>query len=130
MQRGYVVTTEDDPDELIYAGFSKETAKTFIENFEKYLGGYDIARWTDPRGGYFISMYVEPGCAKRVHQLARSAGVTLTPAGATYPYGRDPDDSNIRIAPTFPEVSELKEISKILCTCIKIAAAEKYLGIR
>ncbi len=100
------------------------------QNFEKYLGGYDIARWTNPRGGYFISMYVEPGCAKRVHQLARSAGVTLTPAGATYPYGRDPDDSNIRIAPTFPEVSELKEISKILCTCIKIAAAEKYLGIR
>ena len=60
-----------------------------------------------------------------MYQLARSVGVALTPAGATYPYGRDPDDSNIRIAPTFPEVAELKTISKILCNCIKIAAAEK-----
>ena len=97
------------------------------DTLDRHLTGYDIARWTNPKGGYFISLYVEKGCARRVYQLARGVGVTLTPAGATYPYGRDPDDSNIRIAPTFPEVAELKTISKILCNCIKIAAAEKYL---
>ena len=103
--------------------------ETVERTFDKYLSGLDIARWTTPRGGYFISLYVENGCAKRVYQLARSAGVTLTPVGATYPYGRDPEDSNIRIAPTFPEIGELKQISKILCTCIKIASAEKHLAM-
>ncbi len=94
---------------------------------DKHLSGLDVARWNCPRGGYFISMYVMPGCAKRVYQLARGVGVTLTPAGATYPYGRDPEDSNLRIAPTFPEPGELKTATKILCTCTKIAAAEKLL---
>ena len=71
--------------------------------FDKHLSGLDIAHWNNPRGGYFISMYVMPGCAKRVYQLARSVGVTLTPAGAAYPYGRDPEDSNLRQkAPLFP----------------------------
>ena len=68
-----------------------------------------------------------PGCAKRVYQLCRSVGVTLTPAGATYPYGRDPEDANLRIAPSFPELSELRLATNILCTCEKIAAAEKLL---
>jgi len=95
--------------------------------FSDKLEGYDIAHWSNPRGGYFISLYVEPGCAKRVYQLARSAGVTLTPAGSTYPYGRDPQDSNLRIAPTFPELEELKPATEILCTCIKLATAEKML---
>lgn len=98
--------------------------------FEKKLEGLDIAEWTKPLGGYFISLNVYPGCAKRVYQLARSVGVTLTTAGATYPYGRDPEDSNLRIAPSFPELTELKQATEILCLCVRIAAAEKILAER
>lgn len=91
------------------------------------LGGLDIAHWSEPRGGYFISLYVPEGCARRVYQLARSVGVTLTTAGSTYPYGRDPHNSNLRIAPSYPETDELKLAIEILCSCIKLAAAEKLL---
>jgi len=95
--------------------------------FHDRLDGFDIAHWTEPRGGYFISLYVMNGCARRVYQLARSVGVTLTPAGSTYPYSRDPQDSNLRIAPSFPELDEIKQATEILCTCIKIAALEKLI---
>lgn len=96
--------------------------------FDKHLSGLDIANWNEPRGGYFISLNVMPGCAKRVYQLARSVGVTLTPAGAAFPYGRDPEDTNLRIAPTFPELRDLRLAINILCTCVKVAAAEKLLS--
>ncbi len=95
--------------------------------FHDKLDGFDIAHWTEPKGGYFISLYVMNGCARRVYQLARSVGVTLTPAGSTYPYSRDPQDSNLRIAPSFPELDEIKKATEILCTCIKIAALEKLI---
>ena len=95
--------------------------------FHKYLDDLGIAHWTEPRGGYFISLYVREGCARRVYQLARSVGVTLTTAGSTYPYGRDPKDSNLRIAPTYPEPEELELAIKILCSCIRLACAEKLL---
>ena len=95
--------------------------------FETELSGLDIAHWSTPKGGYFISLYVSEGCARRVYQLARSVGVTLTAAGSTYPYGRDPHDSNLRIAPTFPENDELKQAIEILCACVKLAAAEKLM---
>jgi len=95
--------------------------------FEKQLGGLDVASWTKPRGGYFLTLYVMEGCARRVYQLCRSVGVTLTPAGSVYPYSRDPADSALRIAPTFPEPEELKQAVEILSCCIKIAAAEKLL---
>lgn len=99
-----------------------------VENtFERELSDLGIAHWTSPRGGYFISLYVMEGCARRVYQLARSVGVTLTTAGSTYPYGRDPHDSNLRIAPTYPETEELKQAIEILCSCIKVACAEKIL---
>lgn len=99
-----------------------------VENeFESRLGGYGIARWTKPHGGYFISLYVTEGCARRVYQLARSVGVTLTTAGSTYPYGRDPYNSNLRIAPSYPELDELQQAIEILCSCIKVACAEKIL---
>jgi len=97
------------------------------EIFHAQLDGLDIAHWTEPRGGYFLSLYVPEGCARRVYQLARSVGVTLTTAGSTYPYGRDPQNSNLRIAPTFPEPDELKLAVEILCCCVKLAAAEKLL---
>jgi len=95
--------------------------------FELELKGYDIAHWSNPLGGYFISLYVTEGCARRVYQLARSVGVTLTTAGSTYPYGRDPHNSNLRIAPTYPENEELKQAIEILCSCIRLACAEKIL---
>ncbi len=99
-----------------------------VENlFRSELGGLDIAHWTEPKGGYFISLYVPDGCARRVYQLARSVGVTLTTAGSTYPYGRDPHNNNLRIAPTVPENDELKLAIEILCSCIRLAAAEKML---
>ena len=99
-----------------------------VENkFEENLGGLGIAHWTKPRGGYFIILYVNNGCARRVYQLARSVGVTLTTAGSTYPYGRDPYDANLRIAPSYPELDELSQAIEILCSCIKVACAEKIL---
>lgn len=98
------------------------------DTFSKELGGLGIAAWTTPRGGYFISLDVMEGCARRVYQLARSVGVTLTSAGATYPYGRDPRDTNLRIAPTFPAEDELKTAIEILCACVKLACAEKLMN--
>ncbi len=96
-----------------------------LNTLEKELGDTGIAQWTSPRGGYFISLDVHPGCAKRVCELVAELGVTLTPAGATFPYRRDPEDKNIRIAPTFPPNDELMLASEILCLCVKLAAIEK-----
>ena len=96
-----------------------------LSTLEKELGGLDIASWTKPNGGYFFSLNVLNGCAKRVAQLCKDAGVVLTPAGASFPYGKDPDDRNIRIAPTFPSLSDLEQAAKVLCLCVKLAAAEK-----
>lgn len=87
-----------------------------------------FARWNDPKGGYFVSLHAMPGTAKRVWQLCKEAGVTLTGAGATYPYRQDPEDSNLRIAPSLPPVEELEKAMDVLCTCLKLAALEKLLG--
>ncbi len=95
---------------------------------EEELGCCGIARWTRPKGGYFISLDTQPGCAKRVVSLCREAGVVMTPAGSTFPCGIDPDDTNIRIAPTYPSLEELESAAKILCLCVKIAAAEKMMA--
>lgn len=99
-----------------------------LKAFSDELGGKGIAEWTNPNGGYFISLNVLNGCAKRTVELCKEAGVVLTPAGATYPYGKDPDDSNIRIAPTFPPVEELELAVDLLCTSVQLAAAEKLLA--
>lgn len=96
-----------------------------LDAFNTKLSGKGIAEWTVPNGGYFISLDVYPGCAKRTVQLCKEAGVTLTGAGATYPYGKDPEDKNIRIAPTFPSRDELCKAVEILCLCVEISAVEK-----
>ena len=83
--------------------------------------------WTRPKGGYFISLDVGEGCAKRVVALAKDAGVVLTPAGATHPYGKDPEDRTIRIAPTFPELAEVTQAAEGVAICVLLAAAEKGL---
>ena len=87
-----------------------------------------FAHWNDPKGGYFVSLYTMPGTAKRVWQLCKEAGVTMTNAGATYPYGNDPQDSNLRIAPSLPPVEELEQAMEVFTTCLKLAALEKLLA--
>lgn len=96
-----------------------------VEKLESQLGGYGIAQWIKPNGGYFVSVDVLDGCAKRVVQLCKEAGVVLTGAGATFPYGNDPKDSNIRLAPTLPPVEELEVAMDLFCICTKLAALEK-----
>ncbi|NLW47480.1 MAG: aminotransferase class I/II-fold pyridoxal phosphate-dependent enzyme [Firmicutes bacterium] len=99
-----------------------------LETFELELGGKKIAEWTKPNGGYFISLNTLDGCAKKVVALAAEAGVVLTSAGATYPYGNDPFDRNIRIAPSFPPLGELKKAMEIVAVCIQLASVDKLLG--
>ena len=96
-----------------------------LDALDREIAPLEIAHWTRPQGGYFISFYAMPGTAKRALALCKEAGVTMTGAGATYPYGRDPQDSNIRIAPSLPPVEELKQAMEIFCLCIRIAALEK-----
>ena len=92
------------------------------------LEGLGIAEWTKPRGGYFVNLDVLPGTAKRVYKLMQDAGVTLTSVGATYPYGIDPLDRNLRIAPTYPTDDEVKQATEILALTVKIAALEYYMA--
>jgi DNA-binding transcriptional MocR family regulator len=97
---------------------------------EAELGDKNIAWWNKPNGGYFISFNTLPGCASASLKLAKEAGVVMTPAGATYPYGKDPLDRNIRIAPTLPPVAELKKAMELLCTCVEIASINKILELK
>lgn len=97
------------------------------DKLENELSDYGVASWTKPNGGYFVSVDVIDGCAKRVVELCKEAGVVLTGAGATYPYGNDPKDSNIRIAPTYPPIEELEIAMDVFCTCVKLAAVEKLI---
>ena len=95
---------------------------------EQRLGGKGVARWHQPNGGYFVSVNVMDGCAKETVRLLKEAGVVMTGAGATYPYGRDPRDANIRIAPTFPPLDELETAMELFCVCAELACVRKLLG--
>ncbi len=98
-----------------------------LDTLKSELGGTGLASWVTPRGGYFVALDTLPGCAKRTVALAKEAGVTMTGAGATWPYGKDPKDSNIRIAPTFPTLDELDKAIHLFCLCVKLAGVEKLL---
>lgn len=108
-----------------HAALLKPKFDVVIEMLEQELKPLGLGTWNVPQGGYFISYQAPKGCAKRIVQLCKEAGVTLTPAGATYPYGNDPDDSNIRIAPTYPSVDALRKTMELFCLCVKIAALEQ-----
>jgi DNA-binding transcriptional MocR family regulator len=99
-----------------------------LEVLEKRLGSAKIASWTEPKGGYFINLDVLPGTARRTVALAKDAGIAVTEAGASFPYRNDPDDTNIRIAPTFPSLPDLREAIDGLATCALLAATESLLG--
>ena len=100
-----------------------------VENtLAEHLDGLGIGTWTTPRGGYFILFDSLPGCAKEIVALMKKAGVIMTPAGATWPYRKDPNDSNIRIAPTYPTLAELKTAMETFTICVRIASAKKLLA--
>jgi DNA-binding transcriptional MocR family regulator len=95
---------------------------------QEALGDKGIAEWTRPEGGYFISLDTLPGIASKVIKFASDAGVKLTPAGATYPYGMDPENRNIRIAPTFPSLTDLEKALNVLVVCLELASADHLLS--
>jgi DNA-binding transcriptional MocR family regulator len=95
-----------------------------LQVFDEELGDIAGVEWTKPRGGYFISLSVPSGCAKRVVALAKDAGLELTPAGATHPYGKDPEDRTIRIAPSFPDLKEVEQAAEGVAICVRLAVAE------
>lgn len=111
----------------VLAGCMKPKFETVLKYLEKELTGTGLAVWEEPKGGYFVSVDVYPGCAKEVVRLAKEAGVVLTGAGATYPYKKDPKDSNLRIAPTYPTVEELEQAMELFCVCVKKAGIQKLL---
>lgn len=111
------------------AEFIRPKFEIVDEVLTRELGELGIAEWTKPLGGYFVSLYTLPGCARRAYTLARDAGVKLTEAGATYPYGRDVRDRNIRIAPTYPSDGDLRRAMDVFCLCVRLASLERLLGI-
>ena len=98
-----------------------------LKTLDKELGGLGIGSWLAPRGGYFISFDSMDGCAKAIVAKAKEAGLIMTGAGATFPYGKDPKDSNIRIAPSYPTVEELKVATKIFVLSVKLVSIDKLL---
>lgn len=99
-----------------------------LDALDREIAPLEIATWNRPNGGYFIALDTMEGCAKRVVSLCKEAGVVMTGAGATYPYGKDPKDTNIRIAPTYPPLDELKQAVELFCLCVKLASVEKLLA--
>ena len=104
--------------------------KTVWGELERELGGLGIGTWTYPRGGYFISFEALDGCAGAIVAKAKEAGLVLTPAGASFPYGKDPRDSNIRIAPTYPSLEELELAGRLFVLCVKLVSIDKILESR
>lgn len=111
-----------------HAAIIKPKFDAVLDMLDQEIAPLEIASWKRPAGGYFISFDIMEGCATRTYELCKEGGVTLTKVGATFPYGKDPKDSNIRISPTFPPVEELKLAMQLFCICVKLAAVEKLLA--
>lgn len=111
-----------------HADIIRPKFEAVLDVLEKELGGLGIGEWIKPKGGYFISFESMEGCAKAIVAKCKEAGVVMTNAGATFPYGKDPKDSNIRIAPTFPTPEELAQAAELFVLCVKIVSVEKLLG--
>lgn len=111
-----------------HAEFLRPKFDVVLETLDRELTGLGAGSWMKPMGGYFISFDAVPGCAKVIVNKCKEAGVVLTGAGATYPYGKDPDDSNIRIAPSYPTLEELKQAAELFTLCAKLATVEKLLA--
>lgn len=111
-----------------HADLMRPKFEAVLEVLERELGGLEIGSWIRPRGGYFISFESLDGCAKAIVEKCREAGVVLTNAGATYPYGKDPHDSNIRIAPSFPTLEEMVQATDLFVLCVKLVSVQKFLG--
>nr|WP_152658027.1 aminotransferase class I/II-fold pyridoxal phosphate-dependent enzyme [Oceanobacillus sp. CFH 90083] len=110
-----------------HAEIMKPKFDAVLNILQEKLGSYGIATWAEPKGGYFISLNTMDGCAAEVISLAKEAGVTLTGAGAAFPYGKDPRDRNIRIAPSFPTLEEVEKAIEVLCICIILVSTNKLL---
>jgi DNA-binding transcriptional MocR family regulator len=113
-----------------HAAILRPKFEAVLDTLEQNLGGKDIARWNKPRGGYFINVRLLDGCAAETIRLLKEAGVVMTPAGASWPYGKDPQDSNVRIAPTFPPTDELKIAMQLFCVAAELVCAQKLLSLR
>lgn len=110
-----------------HAAILRPKFEAVLDTLEAELGGLEIGSWIKPTGGYFVAFDTIEGCAKRVVSLCKEAGVVMTPAGSTYPYMNDPQDTSIRIAPTLPTSDELKKACEVFVLCVKLASVEKYL---
>ena len=111
-----------------HAAIMKPKYRMVLDMLEREIAPLGIAEWQKPKGGYFISVNTMDGIAKRTLELCRAAGVVMTPAGATFPYGLDPRDRNIRVAPSLPPVEELRQAMEIFCVSMRLAALEKLLA--
>ena len=108
-----------------HAAIIRPKFEVVLSTLDNRLGGLGIGEWTRPIGGYFISFDAMEGCAKAIVEKAKKAGVIMTPAGATWPYGKDPHDSNIRIAPTYPNIEDLKLAAELFTLCVRLVSAKK-----
>ena len=111
-----------------HAEIMRPKFRCVLDWLEKEIAPLGIADWQRPKGGYFVSVNTVPGLAKRTLALCKEAGVVMTGAGAPFPYGKDPLDSNIRIAPSLPPVAELEAAMDVFCTCMKLAALEQQMA--
>ena len=112
----------------LHAQLIRPKFEAVLNTLERELTGLEIGTWIKPRGGYFISFNSLPGCAKAIVAMCKDLGVIMTGAGATYPYGKDPEDSNIRIAPTFPTPEEMQEAAEVFVLCVKLVTVNKMLA--
>jgi DNA-binding transcriptional MocR family regulator len=110
-----------------HADILRPKFEAVLDILDQELGELGVGTWTKPKGGYFISFDALDGCAKAIVAKAKEAGVVMTGAGATYPYGNDPHDSNIRIAPSYPTLEELVEAAKVFVLSVKLVSADKLL---